>query len=90
MKRRSFIKKAVASTIGTIVLPTIVPSSVFGANAPSNKIQVGWIGCGRMGNSNMSEIMKYDQAQCIAVCDVDKNRMLNVKSKILFFISYLN
>ena len=82
MKRRSFIKKAAASTLGAFVLPTIVPSSVFGANAPSNKIHVGWMGCGRMGTSNMNEIMKYGQAQCVAVCDVDKNRMLKAKQYV--------
>ena len=82
MKRRNFIKKAVASTIGTIILPTIVPSSVFGKNAPSNKIHVGWIGCGRMGNSNMSNIMRYDQAQCVAVCDLDKDRLLKGKQYV--------
>ena len=82
MKRRSLIKKAAASTLGAFVLPTIVPSSVFGANAPSNKIHVGWMGCGRMGTSNMNEIMKYGQAQCVAVCDVDKNRMLKAKQYV--------
>ena len=37
MKRRNFIKKSLATTAGTMIIPTIVPSSVFGKNATSNK-----------------------------------------------------
>ena len=37
MKRRTFIKSA-AVGVGAIAVPTIVPSSVFGKSAPSNKI----------------------------------------------------
>jgi myo-inositol 2-dehydrogenase/D-chiro-inositol 1-dehydrogenase len=40
MKRRVFIRNAAATTAGTITIPTIVPSSVFGKSAPSNKIQI--------------------------------------------------
>ncbi|MDD2512281.1 MAG: twin-arginine translocation signal domain-containing protein, partial [Proteiniphilum sp.] len=48
MKRRNFLKKATATAVGTVVFPTIVPSSVFGKNAPSNKINIGQIGFGRI------------------------------------------
>ena len=82
MQRRSFIKKAVATTLGGIVLPTIVPASVFGKNAPSNKINVGWIGCGRIGYGDIGNVMNYDQSQCIAVCDLDKNRLLKGKQHV--------
>ena len=34
MERRKFIKKAAATAAGAIVVPTIIPSSVFGKNAP--------------------------------------------------------
>ncbi len=76
MKRRNFLKNAAASTAGAMILPTIVPSSVFGASAPSNKINIGQIGCGRIATSHdMAELLKYDQARYIAVCDLDSNRM---------------
>lgn len=74
MKRRMFIKKAAASAVGTVVIPTIVPASVFGKNAPSNRIHIGQIGFGRIARDHdMAETIVYDQAQFIAVCDVDKN-----------------
>jgi Predicted dehydrogenases and related proteins len=83
MKRRMFIKRATATAVGTAVFPTIVPSSVFGKNAPSNKIHIGQIGFGRIARDHdMAETIKYDQAQFIAVCDVDKNRLLDGKKYI--------
>ncbi len=83
MKRRMFLKKATATAVGTVVFPTIVPSSVFGKNAPSNKINIGQIGCGRIARDHdMAETIKYDQARFIAVCDVDKKRLLDGKKYI--------
>ena len=83
MKRRMFLKKATATAVGTVVLPTIVPSSVFGKNAPSNKINIGQIGFGRIAcDHDMAETIRYDQAQFIAVCDVDKNRLIDGKKFI--------
>ena len=83
MKRRNFIKKVAGTTAGAVIVPTIVPSSVFGKNAPSNKIQIGQIGCGRIARSHdMAETMKYDQARLIAVCDVDSKRLADGKKLV--------
>jgi len=83
MRRRVFIKQATATAVGAVVFPTIVPSSVFGKNAPSNKINIGQIGFGRIARDHdVAETIKYDQAQFIAVCDVDKKRLLDGKKFI--------
>ncbi len=72
--RRQFLKNSAAA--GTFLLtPTIVPSSVFGADAPSNRITFGCIGVGRMGLGDLREILGFKQVQVIAVCDVDSNRV---------------
>ena len=47
----------------------IVPSSVFGANAPSNRITMGCIGVGGMGTNNMMGFLNNDDVQMLAVCD---------------------
>lgn len=75
--RREFIKTSVAGAIGgSIIVPTIVPSTVFGASAPSNKINIAAIGLGRISRSHdMPETMKYDAARIIAVCDIDSKRL---------------
>ncbi len=63
MKRRSFIKKAATGTTGIILLPTIVPPTVFGKSAPSNRIHIGQIGCGRITRGHdMFETFKYEDA----------------------------
>ncbi len=83
MERRKFIKKTSKAVSAAIVMPTIVPSTVFGKNAPSNKINIGQIGCGRIARSHdMAETLKYDQARLIAVCDVDRNRVADAKKLV--------
>ncbi|MEN8227926.1 MAG: Gfo/Idh/MocA family oxidoreductase [Bacteroidota bacterium] len=75
MKRRSFIKKTTGAAAGAIVIPTIVPSHVFGKSAPSNKIRIGQIGFGRIARSHdLPETLKHDIALGVAVADVDMNR----------------
>ncbi|MFC3881486.1 Gfo/Idh/MocA family protein [Algoriphagus namhaensis] len=80
MKRRNFIKKSAlaASAIG---FPTIVPASVFGKNAPSNKINIGQIGCGRIARDHdLPGVWQHDVARIVAVSDLDSNRMTDGKS----------
>ena len=80
MKRRIFIKNAAATAAGAMVIPTIIPSSVMGKNAPSNKINVGQIGCGRIARDHdMPGVMRFDVARMVAVSDVDSNRMADGK-----------
>ena len=82
LNRRTFIKKTSATTIAAS-LPTIVPASVFGKNAPSNRIQVGQIGCGRIARDHdMPGTMQYETAQLVAVCDVDQNRLKDGKKLV--------
>ncbi|MBL7372980.1 gfo/Idh/MocA family oxidoreductase, partial [Escherichia coli] len=59
-------------TLGVIAAPMIVPSSVFGRNAPSNRVTIGAIGAGRISRvHDMKEIHKHADAQIVAVCDLD-------------------
>ncbi|MCF0072098.1 Gfo/Idh/MocA family oxidoreductase [Dyadobacter sp. CY261] len=84
--RRSFLKATAKGTAGIIaasMFPTIVPSSVFGKNAPSNKINIGQIGFGRIGSTHdLPEVIKNEAAHVIAVADLDKNRLAKGKEWI--------
>ena len=63
MERRSFLKSAAATAAGTMIFPTIVPASVMGKNAPSNKLHIGQIGVGRIARSHdMAETFKIGRA----------------------------
>jgi predicted dehydrogenase len=92
--RRTFLKDTIKATAGTVALanipsivragfPTIVPASVFGKNAPSNKINIGQIGCGRIARTHdLVETFKYDVARIVAIADVDRTRLQSGKQLI--------
>ena len=83
MKRRLFLKNTIATAAGTFVVPTIIPSHATGMTSPGDKINIGQIGCGRIAREhNLPEILKYDTARVIAVCDLDSRRMADGKRMI--------
>lgn len=72
--RREFLSNSIKAS-ALLALPSIVPISVFGKNAPSNRINVAAIGNGRIGQSHdMPGVWQYDFAQLMAVCDLDSKR----------------
>ncbi|QMU29125.1 Gfo/Idh/MocA family protein [Adhaeribacter radiodurans] len=90
--RRSFLKKAVAGTVtsGLAItgFPTIVPAAVLGKNAPSNQINIGAIGTGRISRDHdMPGIWKHEQARIMAVCDLDQKRAGQAKDLVNSYYS---
>jgi predicted dehydrogenase len=74
ISRRDFLSNTAKAAI-ILGFPAIVPASVFGKNAPSNRINVGAIGTGRISRSHdIPGVWQYDYAQIMAVCDLDANR----------------
>ena len=72
----STLKTSLATGVASMGFPTIVPASVLGKYAPSNRLNIAAIGTGRISRDHdMAETLKYDTARIIAVCDVDKNRL---------------
>jgi myo-inositol 2-dehydrogenase/D-chiro-inositol 1-dehydrogenase len=83
MKRRTFIKNSLAASAAAMAIPSIVPSSVFGKNAPGNKIHIGQIGCGRIARGHdLHDTLPFDVARVIAVSDLDSNRMKDGKKLV--------
>jgi len=73
--RRTFLKTS-ACAAAVAGFPSIVPLSVFGKTAPSNRINVGAIGVGRISRvHDLPGIWQFDQARIVAVCDLDSNRV---------------
>jgi ketosteroid isomerase-like protein len=71
LSRRDFLRSS-AALATAVAAPTILPSSVFGANAPSNRITLGIIGCGNQSTVDIPEWLKNDDCQIVAVCDVNR------------------
>ncbi|MDR1170895.1 MAG: Gfo/Idh/MocA family oxidoreductase [Bacteroidales bacterium] len=83
VSRRGFLKTATVSAVGAFAVPVVVPSSVFGAGAPSNRINIGAIGCGRISREHdMPGVWKADYARIIAVCDLDSKRLDDAKKHV--------
>ena len=77
--RREFLTAAVAAA----GFPAIVPSSVFGAFAPGNRINVGAIGTGRISRAHdLPGVWKHDFARVVAVCDLDRDRVADAKAMV--------
>ena len=72
--RRQF-GQSLAGTVAAVSMPLIVPSSVFGASAPSNRLRIGQIGCGRIARGHdMPGVFKAGGVDLVAMCDVDRKR----------------
>ncbi len=69
MNRRIFIEKTAAG----LAAATIVPRHVLGRSgytAPSDKINIAYIGLGKQSNHLVNEITKCPEAVTVAACDV--------------------
>ncbi len=74
LTRRRFLQSAARTTTAAL-LPLILPSRLFGATAPSNRVRVAHIGCGRIARAHdMPGVFKSGLADIGAVCDLDRKR----------------
>jgi predicted dehydrogenase len=69
MKRRQFLRTAAAFGATTLILPRV---KVFGADAPSNKLNIGLIGTWGRGEAHFGAISSEN---VVALCDIDENHL---------------
>jgi len=70
MQRRQFLQRGLAAA-ALWSAPTVLPNSVFGAFAPSNRLNVGFIGMGNQSRIDLPAFLANDDVQVVAVCDVN-------------------
>lgn len=84
--RRDFIAtagKGLAASAALAGFPAIVPASVLGAASPSNRINVGAIGTGRISRvHDLPGIWRHDIARIMAVCDLDAKRVEDARTLV--------
>jgi len=73
LKRRDFIKRGAASAV--VASLGVNRVSLFSQDSaaqpgPNDKIVLGFIGMGRMGQSNLETFLKHPDVEIAAVCDV--------------------
>jgi len=71
--RREFLKKAAQGAAAASFLPSIVSARALGAEdkvAASERLTMGFIGIGGMGNGHLGSFLGRPQVDVVAVCDV--------------------
>lgn len=82
LSRREFLHTT-AVAAAAVTSPLIIPARLLGADAPSNRIRVGHIGCGRIAQSHdMPGVARSGLAEVVAVCDLDTKRIASGKATI--------
>jgi len=81
--RRGFLRKSLSTIAAVYAAPAIVPASVLGAGAPSNRIQIGVLGVGRIARGHdLPGVLKHQSARIVAVCDLDSKRCADGKKLV--------
>ena len=80
ISRRDFLKTAAV----VVAAPAIVPSSVFGRTAPSNRVNLAAIGVGGRGSSNVWQdfVTTQDDVRLITACDCFAGRRTEFAAKV--------
>ncbi len=74
LSRRSFLQGVATVAGAAVAAPTIVPSTVFGQQAPSNRVTLGHIGVGGQGGGLLTGFLGVEGAQSLAACDPIQSR----------------
>lgn len=69
LRRRQFLQAATA-----IAAPAVLPSNLFGEDAPSRQTTIGAIGVGGRGSGLLQEAAGCPNAKIVGVCDVFQDR----------------
>ena len=84
--RREFMAATGKGLVAAAMLrgfPAIVPSSVLGATAPGNRINIGAIGTGRISRvHDLPGLWKHEAARIVAVCDLDSKRAADARTLV--------
>lgn len=71
LNRRQFIGSAATASFAFSIVPRNTLGGV-GFVAPSDKLTIGYIGCGTQGLREMTTLLTHPKAQIVAVCDPNK------------------
>jgi len=87
MTRRTFLQAAAtapmlaSSAVKSSAAPSLSRSS--GNSAPSERIRVAMIGCGKMANDfHLPTLIGFKDVQIVAICEVDSNRRDHAKKRV--------
>ena len=82
ISRRRFLQ---AALLGGAAAPFLIPGSALGLGrsvSPSNRITLGFAGVGCMNRGHLNAMLRYDDAQVLAVSDPDEWRRNNGQTTV--------
>ena len=82
LTRRAAIQRGLAGIFAYAVAPNVFPSSLFGKNAPSNRLTVGLVGNGLICNSHIGTLLGRDDCRILAVSDVWRTKAVKARDRI--------
>lgn len=70
LTRRTVLKHGLAGIVAYAIAPTFIPSHLFGRTAPSNRLNIGFIGNGLQFAGHFAAALGRDDCRILALCDV--------------------
>jgi len=81
MNRRKFIKNGTIASTG-FGLVNVIPAVRLSVNPPSDNLNVALIGCRNMGFGILEHHLSNNGINCVALCDVNDNILIEKASDI--------
>lgn len=79
--RRTFLKRGLARLLAAGMAPRVLPARLFGAEAPSKKVTLGFIGLGNHGfGVNLKSFLAEEDCRVVAVCDAFASRRARARA----------
>ena len=85
INRREILKYAMGACPAVCGFPSIVRASALGKNgstAPSNRVNVGCIGNGKMGTVDINGLSSQKDVHVAAICDVSKEQRIKAQTML--------
>ncbi len=80
LTRRQFVRRAGA---GAVLAPWVAPSLAGAVQvSPSERLTMGIIGCGGMGNADLGAFLSQPDVQVLAVCDPDSSHREATRQRV--------
>jgi predicted dehydrogenase len=80
--RRRFLKGAVVAAVAPMIVRPSVLGAADGTPPPSERITMGFIGCGKQGSGHLTAMVRRSDLQLLAIADVQEEKRKNAREII--------
>ena len=75
-------RQALKVAAGALAVPAFIPARLLGADAPSKKITMGFIGVGWQGEGNLNSFLREKDCRVVAIADVDESHLQKAVDRV--------